>query len=260
MRYQDIISEALDMRTAKKWTRGRDRNFHEDVFAKFANSSPHNTKYRIYFPLDLAPEVESKEEICADKARKLTATLSSWGYDAAITAQGYMDGLLDYNGRQMRIGKLLTKARSEQEKNSTLWRDIGFAKKHFDEDDARKFSKIGKVATWVVISRHAYDVAGMSTNRGWSSCYDINKEEFISDFKDVFKTGMVASYLIKEGDWNIQHPMARVGIEYDENDGRGIGKFFPHQMCYMAREAIVYGVPAETFGKFILDWCKQANS
>lgn len=71
----------------------------------------------------------------------------------------------------------------------------------------------------LVISRHPYDVAGMSTDRGWKSCMELPNESnksggcyFSFVRKDVEK-GTLVCYLIKSTDKNIEHPIGRINIK-----------------------------------------------
>ncbi len=82
----------------------------------------------------------------------------------------------------------------------------------------------------VCISRHPYDIAGMSTDRRWVSCMtlpgDKKKPEGGSFNKYIYfdiTEGTLVAYLIDENDKNITHPYARIAIKpyynyYDKND------------------------------------------
>jgi hypothetical protein len=66
---------------------------------------------------------------------------------------------------------------------------------------------------YIVFSKHAYDVAGMSTNRGWSSCMNLyggSNASYISH--DIIEGTMVA-YLVNMTDKNINRPIARIAIK-----------------------------------------------
>ena len=68
----------------------------------------------------------------------------------------------------------------------------------------------------LVISRHPYDVAGMSTDRGWRSCMELpNKENptggaFHEFVKHDIEKGTLICYFIKKEDRSIEHPIGRI--------------------------------------------------
>jgi len=71
----------------------------------------------------------------------------------------------------------------------------------------------------VVISRKAEDIAGMSTDRRWTSCmrlpgYGDENGGLYNDilYYDV-KLGTLVAYLIKKDDRNIENPLARIAIK-----------------------------------------------
>jgi hypothetical protein len=77
----------------------------------------------------------------------------------------------------------------------------------------RQSSVSDHVQYYIVYSKHAYDIAGMSTDRGWTSCMNIytgmNKHYIQHDIKE----GTIVAYLIKESDFNINNPTARLSIK-----------------------------------------------
>jgi len=77
----------------------------------------------------------------------------------------------------------------------------------------------------VCISRHPYDIAGMSTDRRWKSCmrlpdskdkYDKGGEYHKILKKDI-EYGTLVAYLIYENDKNIKDPIARIAIKPYQN-------------------------------------------
>jgi hypothetical protein len=73
----------------------------------------------------------------------------------------------------------------------------------------------------VVISRHPYDIVGMSTDRDWHSCMNIrsivdNNRAYVME--DV-KAGSIVSYLIEKKDTNINNPINRLLIKPFYKDG-----------------------------------------
>jgi hypothetical protein len=65
----------------------------------------------------------------------------------------------------------------------------------------------------ICITHNPYDIAGMSTNRNWTSCMNLDTGKFkITPLKQVQYGGMCA-YLIKKEDKDIQEPIARIAIK-----------------------------------------------
>lgn len=70
----------------------------------------------------------------------------------------------------------------------------------------------------IVISRHPYDLAGMSTNRSWTSCMRIpipghKGGSYCKHVKEDIKEGTLIAYYTDKEDTNLQHPFGRVLIK-----------------------------------------------
>jgi hypothetical protein len=70
----------------------------------------------------------------------------------------------------------------------------------------------------IVISRHPYDIAGMTTDRRWNSCMDIRGGSYMEHVMDDVREGTLVAYVIKKEDTNIQNPLNRVLIKKYVND------------------------------------------
>lgn len=116
----------------------------------------------------------------------------------------------DQNGNKKtdirKIGKILAKNNVEYEGKPALdW---------YNADPIRLKKKIATSDNlMMVISDHAYDIAGMSTGRDWTSCMNItdgvNKEYVSCDIE----LGTIIAYLCESGDTNIRNPYARILIK-----------------------------------------------
>jgi len=82
--------------------------------------------------------------------------------------------------------------------------------KAYDEQRSLMLDKKEKI---MVISKSAYDLAGMTTDRKWKSCMDIRKGENKKYVPLEIKTGTLVSYLVNPSDKNINNPYARVLIK-----------------------------------------------
>lgn len=102
----------------------------------------------------------------------------------------------DSHGRTVRIGRAL-KSPS--------------AKKAFDSDPNRKsLVNATRGKKLICVSMHPYDIAGMSTDRGWVSCMNLHDGSNKRYVKDDVKHGTLIAYLIDPEDRNINKPIARV--------------------------------------------------
>jgi hypothetical protein len=105
----------------------------------------------------------------------------------------------------------------------------------------------------IVISRHPYDVVGMTTDRKWNSCMDIragvNKHYVMRDIKH----GTLVAYVIKNDDLNINKPINRVLIKpfvNDENDKTLLGV---EDKVYVG----IYDKEVEGFKDTVENWFAQ---
>lgn len=62
----------------------------------------------------------------------------------------------------------------------------------------------------VVISRHPYDIAGMSMDRGWSSCKKLTNGSNKHYIPSEIDGGYLIAYVIKNDDLNIKNPVGRL--------------------------------------------------
>lgn len=93
---------------------------------------------------------------------------------------------------------------------------------------------------YIVFSKHRYDVAGMSTGRGWTSCmnvYDGINSQYVQ--YDV-EAGTMVAYLVRNDDLNIKNPVARVAIKPFVNITN------PDSVFYQAEQR-AYGTPPAGF-------------
>jgi len=218
MRLQQLL-EALKPSQYRGLVKGWDKSKYADLFGG---------KYRIYMPLgEKSKDIKPNPEV--------ESFVKSSGYEI----EDYLTGIAskDNGKRKVRIGKLLSK---EPE-----------LKKLFDNDSSRNSSQSEYV---VVISRHPYDIAGMTSGRAWEdeSCMNLKtgvKREYVP--LDI-KEGTLVAYLIKNTDKNIESPSARVLIKpFIDTDGSKDIAF--------GVEDKVYGKPSPEFQQTVVDWADGIN-
>ena len=150
---------------------------------------------------------------------------------------------IDANGNKMLVGRggsrpfdeVVTQVKQDAKKK------IDELVKLYDEIPEIKRARENKTKTfYIVFSKHAYDVAGMSTNRGWTSCMNlysgINKHYIQYDVS----AGTMVAYLVANDDLNIKRPVARVAIKPFVNTDDSTDVFYEP-------EEKVYGSPPHTF-------------
>jgi len=101
----------------------------------------------------------------------------------------------------------------------------------------------------IVISRHPYDVIGVSTRRQWTSCIDLHEKQYKGihlegKFTELLRAGSMAAYLIRRDDKNINDPVARINFQYASG------------MIYMYE---THGKPNSTFYATLNNWITKAN-
>jgi hypothetical protein len=104
--------------------------------------------------------------------------------------------------------KKKVKVQPQKIRIGVLLKDNPELQKEYNDDEIRGGSKTKQYS--IVISRHPYDIAGMSTNRGWTSCMNLkggcNVHKVIKDVEH----GSLIAYLINANDKNIQNPLSRI--------------------------------------------------
>jgi Leucine-rich repeat (LRR) protein len=181
--------EAIKLSDAKKYTKiwldsGMSENLSE-IFGK---------KHRIYLPLDI-----DKTKIKFDQ--NLYNEINSKLFEFDFEIVDYVTNLCKKIGTDknfMKITKVLNKINFE---NLAILYNKEFETFGVDSE------KI------VVVSRHPIDIAGMSTDRGWTSCMNLatNSHKFLIDV-DI-KKGSLIAYLINNDDENIKNPLARIVLK-----------------------------------------------
>lgn len=214
--------------------RGRkhfDKNRYKELFEQYTKKRP---AYRIYLPVGerYVPSVSPLPEIAEHLSKK--------GY----VIEDYMAGYVSTKDRKqpIKLGKVLKEAPVLLDKYQ----------KHKAKLGSKDVSNL-----MVVISRHPYDIAGMSTDRGWTSCTNLG---FSGDKKgsrsiyviDDVKEGNIIAYLVDKNDPNIEHPIARMRIlRFVRVDGKDF---------YLKAHERVYGTDTPVFRKTVNAWLDEVNT
>ena len=169
-----------------------------------------------------------------------------------------------------KIGRILTKLVSDKNRTGEYDFPEHVREKANELSDAFRDDPIRSAQCEeykVVISRHPYDIAGMSTDRNWWSCmhlgtqginYKTKEEGSNARFiKGDIKEGSVIAYLIcsndkhKNGKYAIKKPFARIlmkpHVSLDDEGNRS----------YAYTIGMTYGAPIPEFYEFIEKWIKD---
>jgi len=222
MRAREFIIESLKPSEYRSIVKNWDNEKFADIFNS-GNFKTDRKGYRIYLPLKKSTKKIEQVPV------EIQNALSEKGYEIA----DYKTGLAkEKNGKRvMKIGKLLPLELQQK----------------FANDKTRQ----AQGSYMVVISRHPYDIAGMSTNRGWTSCMNlkdgINKHYIPIEVKE----GTIVAYLVKTTDTDIKNPVARISIKPFIEENTSIILF--------GAESTVYGTDVSGFKQTVKSWIDQVN-
>jgi len=216
-----LLDEALPLSLAKEYMKVEwDKERYKEWFGD---------KYRIEIPIE--SEIKIPPEI--------KKAVEDAGYD-----------IVDYRlGHARRKGITSKNVTSISKILQTVDPEL---KLKFDKDTARA-SKDTEIENYtIIISRHPYDIAGMSTGRDWArgSCmtqsqYEVMSREVKKALKQDIKYGTLVAYLVDKDDLNIKDPVGRIAIKplYHEFSNK----------IYLYPER-PYGLPLKQFTTSVQKW------
>lgn len=182
---------ALNLSEYRTYTKGWKPN--PQLLELFERHSKNRGKkaYRVYFDY-----TNDREPLIKDAP--VPPNIAKYFRDNNFTVLDYVAGTVqDKHSRVMRIGKVLSKQAD--------------LKKVFDNDPHRRqLVTASKGNKLVCISMHPYDIAGMSTDRGWSSCMNIRTGSNKKYVRQDIKSNTLIAYLVNPDDKNINNPIMRV--------------------------------------------------
>lgn len=232
--FKDYILEKLKISQARKYMKisgGRYKELLDNVF---------KGEDRIYFPINITFEDIKTTPLI----RKIRDHIEKKGYP--IEKFSYLGGYVESKKNRLKISKLI--------------RDDESLAKAYSEDPIRAEDKIAlfEKELLVVISRHPYDIAGMSTDRHWTSCMNLNPNEKTGQKGAMrhhiaadIEQGSIIAYLIKATDKNIKNPYSRILIKPFIKDISGDNK----DIAYVAENS--YGVQNDAFQEIVDKWVEE---
>ena len=229
MKFLSYIQEKLTLQQIREYVpRNWNKKRYNDIF---------KGKYRLYL------ELEKTEETDIEPLLLVKNLLYKNGYKII----NYKAGLCskENDDRPIRIGKVINSLKLHGKAKETC--DI--ALKEFKSDPRRQVGNTKDLM--IVISRHPYDIAGMSTDRGWTSCMNLKTGCNKGYVPREIKTGTLVAYLIKKSDPNIEKPIARLLLKpYIDDTGT----------IYLGIDAAVYGTAAAGFKETVEKWLNSVQS
>ena len=143
----------------------------------------------------------------------------------------------DRYDREVNIGKILNKTKASPETVKAFNSDPNRSNKTLHDD------------MQVVISRHPYDVAGMSTGKDWTSCLHMEKGENKHLLPHELHEGTHVAYLTRKGDDTAKSPLARIALKpyREEKTGRQI----------LVPEHKIYGNAVGSFEHTVNEWTNE---
>lgn len=146
------------------------------------------------------------------------------GYYCPDYRKGYVYKKDDkLKNKPVKLIKILNKGEKDKDKFVQL-------KKQFDE---RLFtSRKQNIKCEICITHNPYDVAGMSTDRNWTSCMNLDGGAYSQTPLKQVQYGGMCAYLIEKQDRNIEKPIARIAIKRLISDNNSF---------MFAAEDVIYG-------------------
>jgi hypothetical protein len=227
MRIFQLTTEALKPSEYRPLVKGWDKSRYANIFLDPAYKHDRNG-YRVIIPI---PALSTP--ITVDPVIK--SELEANGFDIL----DYRAGLATNRATKqtIKIGKALTKIKRPELVN------------RFNNDTSREGTQKEYIA---VISRHPYDIAGMSTDRGWTSCMNLHNGEFSKYVPLEVKVGSIVAYVTTADDADLSNPVGRVMIKPFVDL---IGS--PH--VEFGIESRVYGTKVAGFIKIVNKWVRDIN-
>jgi len=227
MKHYKYLLEALD----KHQTSAVDywKDMHGTDASKALSDHVMKGEDTIHLPL------KSKEDHVGEIPSDVHEHLRSNGFDIPSFHEYRAGYATDKHGRMVSIGKALTKSKAPPE-----------LKNKFDNDPARQTKQSD---LHVAITRDPYHVAGMSTDRGWTSCMHMYDGCNAQHIEQDLRHGTHTAYLIHKDDKNIENPIARINLKPHVN--------YEHDHTILRPEGTTYGTGNDQFHSTVKEWAEQ---
>lgn len=215
----------------KKWKESGSHSQYDELFGKGVD--------RIYLPMPAIPDEERRNVVLSLTSRLIIKAITRFGYEVL----DYGDGTAKKVGDDKNIFKI----------GKVLQRHAPDMKAAFDSDSSREGAKVLQRSLSICISRHAYDIGGMSTGRGWTSCMNLEDGSNCAYVQSDIVKGTLVAYLINTADKNIKNPISRLLIKPYTKEIRG------EAHTILSVDNRIYGTPLDTFKAELDKWADSVN-
>tara|TARA_R110000851_G_scaffold51669_1_gene122562 strand:- start:60 stop:1223 length:1164 start_codon:yes stop_codon:yes gene_type:complete len=184
------ITEALKPSQYRPLVKGWDKARYADIFTNPKYKHDKNG-YRVFIPIG-----SSSVSNTSPVQTEIESSLQQNGFEIV----DYTKGIAQKKDtkQNIKIGKLLTKLKQQELLGK------------FNTDKTREGTKKEYM---VVISRHPYDIGGQSTDRGWTSCMNLEDGKFKQYVPIDVEVGTVVAYVTDKNDPDLKNPTGRVSIK-----------------------------------------------
>jgi hypothetical protein len=216
---------------------------------------------RVYEPYDSSKDITTHNNSIDVSPRRYSAThlILTALHHSGYTTENYKTGLVSHTDtpdKKVKISKALDlaglkdspakwKINKRTPNGSVEETKSGTFQKAYENDPERGASKGEK---GIVFTRNKYDVAGMSTDRGWSSCMNMVDGENRKYLEHDINHGTVTAYFVHHDDQGLKSPVGRVNLKKFEN-GSG-------HVIYRPEES-TYGTIPKNAVKHIHEWSEK---
>lgn len=216
---------------------------------------------RVYEPYDSSKDITTHNNSfdVSPKGRSATHIVLHALHRSGYTTENYKTGLVSHTDtpdKKVKISKALEvaglkdsevnwKINKRTPNGSVEENKSGTLQKAYENDPERGAAKGEK---GIVFTRNKYDVAGMSTDRGWSSCMNMVDGENKKYLEHDINHGTVTAYFVHHDDQGLKSPVGRVNLKKFKN-GNG-------HVIYRPEES-VYGTVPKNAVKHIHEWSEK---
>ena len=251
--FKDYFLEAISLSVAKE--KQMTRNKSGAYINKQINDVFGKKDRLIYdFDLDIEKDYSNLKDDPTSTFYKINELLNNYNYNIK-TISDYIKGVCyKQNDKNVyNIGKILNKYGQETEMITKKGGKI----KTTEEVELYKSDPIKNITSnemVVVVSRHPYDIYGVSTDRSWTSCMDLEGGEMKCALRADVAKGSIAIYLVpkselrKNGKIALKKPLSRILLRPMVN---------PEKELAYSVGPNKYGAKIEKFKTFASDWAVQ---
>lgn len=245
------IMEALKFSQVRRFLKNWDKTRYKSIFSNPKYKHDRNA-FRIFLPI--TTKVNNTNDVVVPWSNTRLAIerfLSNNGF----SVRDYIKGIAyNYEKNQtIKIGKVLNTLKPTETVSVTNDKGITQNLSLLDAFNVDKTREGVRSEYIVIISRHPYDIAGMSTDRGWTSCMNLRTGQYKKYVPIDIKEGTIIAYVTKKSDLNLNNPTGRILIK-PFIDSLGSDR------VYLVPESNCYGTNVEGFEDVVNKWVNEVNS